>query len=35
MVGEDRYDANCDFNGDGKVNYKDLFLLAANYGKKM
>ena len=31
--GDPNWNPDCDFNGDGTVNYKDFFILAANFGK--
>lgn len=31
--GDPNWNANCDIDSSGKVDFRDLFILAANYGK--
>ncbi len=31
-LGQERYDARCDLNGDGEIGFDDCFISAAGFG---
>ena len=35
VLGNPRWNANCDLNNDGQVNLSDVFYAARNYGKQI